>query len=145
MIDVKKKTADMCDKLLHTPLPPALQKLKFKRIALGMLTIVVTAMAVLITRNAAALMLILLAAFFVGSGLKLNYDYAEGKIYEFERLCLSSLQKGRGRYDITFEDENQDTQVFTCNTRKDDFFIDVKYRFYTAVSAPKVIIAYEAI
>lgn len=141
---MKQKFNELLKTVREQPLPPALLRLRFKRIAAGVLVLILTIMATVIMRDLRVLTLIIVSLYFAGMGLKLHYDYSIGNIVEYERLCLSSL-KHAGVYNVTFEDENQDTQVFSSTSIKDDFFIDVMYRFYVNKNNPKLIIAYEQI
>lgn len=142
---MKEKLVKMIDETLHTQLPAALARLRFQRIALGVIVLIITIMAAIVMKTIGVISFLIIAIAFALSGLKISYDYIKGNITEHSLICLTITQKKNGTFSIVFEDDNKETQVFLHNSKKEEFLVDVRYRFYTSKSNPKLIIAYEQI
>ena len=125
-------------------LPHPLARLRIKRLGLAIISCIVSVATAIITRDAAALALIVVSVFFALTALKLSYDYANGSIIGYSLLCLSVTPKN-GSFTVVFEDEELATYVLVHYSKKKEFFEDVKYEFYTHKNTPKTIIAFEQI
>lgn len=142
---IKEKITKVIDMSLHTQLPVALARLRFQRIALSIIVLIITVMAAIVLKNIGVISFLIIAIVFALSGLKIGYDYAKGYIAEYSLICLTVTPKKSGMFSIVFEDDNKETQVFLHISKKEEFLEDVRYRFYTSKSNPKLIIAYEQI